>query len=329
MTSRAPHPVTLRQLQYLVAVADLRSFRRAAEACHVSQPSLSAQVAEAERALGARVFERDRRGVLVTRAGEALLERARRVLVEADDLAEAARRHADPRAGTLRIGVLPTIGPYLLPAAVPALRAALPRLAVRWEEDRTAALVRRVEAGELEGALLAAEADLGGLEAVPVAEDPFLLAAPPEHPLARASAPARATELRGQEVLLLDDGHCLRAQALEVCAAARARELDFRATSLATLVQMVAGGAGVTLLPALAAPTEAARADLVLRPFAPPGPARTLVLAWRRRAAAEAPLREAAEVIARAAREVLGAAGVPRAPARRAGRPPAPRRSQA
>ncbi|WP_248353750.1 LysR substrate-binding domain-containing protein [Anaeromyxobacter oryzae] len=314
--NRAPHPVTLRQLQYLAAIADLRSFRRAAEACHVSQPSLSAQVAEAERALGVRLFERDRRGVLVTRAGEALLDRIRRVLVEADDLVEAARRHADPRAGTLRLGILPTIGPYLLPAAVPALRAALPRLAVRWDEDRTAALVRKVEAGELDGAVLAAEADLDGLETAVLGEDPFLVAVPPDHPLARGEAPVRSAELRGTDVLLLDDGHCLRAQALDVCAAARARELDFRATSLSTLVQMVAGGAGLTLLPALAAGTEAPRSGLVLRPFAPPAPARTLVLAWRRRSAAEPTLREVAEVVARAAREVVGARAHPETGAR-------------
>jgi LysR family hydrogen peroxide-inducible transcriptional activator len=305
--TRAPPPVTLRQLQYLAAVAELRSFRRAAEACHVSQPSLSAQVAEAERALGVRVFDRDRRGVLVTRAGQALLERVQRVLVESEDLVEAARRNADPRAGMLRLGVLPTIGPYLLPAAVPALREALPRLTVRWEEDRTAALVRRVEAGELEGAVVAAEADLGGLETIPVGEDPFLVAAPPDHPLAREDGAVRPAELRGEKVLLLDDGHCLRAQALEVCATARAQELDFRATSLPTLVQMVAGGAGLTLLPALAAGTEAARADLVLRAFTAPAPSRTLVVAWRRRSAAEPTLREVAGVIAGAARDVLGA----------------------
>jgi LysR family transcriptional regulator, hydrogen peroxide-inducible genes activator len=313
--NRAPHPVTLRQLQYLAAVADLRSFRRAAEACHVSQPSLSAQVAEAERALGVRLFDRDRRGVVVTGAGDALLERLRRVLVDADDLVEAARRHGDPRAGTLRLGVLPTIGPYLLPVAVPAVRAALPRLSVRWDEDRTATLVRRVQAGELDGALLAAEADLGDLDTAPVGEDAFLLAAPPDHPLARAEGPVRAGELRGAEVLLLDDGHCLRAQALEVCAAARARELDFRATSLGTLVQMVAGGAGVTLLPSLAAGTEAPRANLVLRPFAAPAPTRTLVVAWRRRSAAEAALRELADVIGGAIRGLLraGAEGRPHA----------------
>jgi LysR family hydrogen peroxide-inducible transcriptional activator len=309
--NRAPHPITLRQLQYLAAVADLRSFRRAAEACHVSQPSLSAQVALAERALGVRFFERDRRGVLVTRAGQALLDRLRRVLVEADDLVEAARRHSDPRAGTLRLGVIPTIGPYLLPVAVPAIRAALPRLAVRWEEERTAALVRRIEAGELDGALLAAEADLGDLDTVPVGEDAFLLAAAPDHPLARGAGPVRPADLRQAEVLLLDDGHCLRDQALEFCSAARARELEFRATSLPTLVQMVADGAGVTLLPALAVATEAARAELVLRPFAAPAPSRTLVVAWRRRSAAEPAIREVAEVIARAAREVLRARPAP------------------
>ncbi len=309
--TRAPHPVTLRQLQYLAAVADLRSFGRAAEACHVSQPSLSAQVAEAEAALGVRLFERDRRGVLLTRAGEALLPRLRQVLVEADDLVEAARAHADPRAGTVVLGVLPTIGPYLLPAAVPALRAQLPRLTVRWDEDRTAALVRRVEEGALTGALLAAEADLGTLDSAPVAEDPFVLAAPPEHPLARAAGPVRPADLKGAEVLLLDDGHCLRDQALEVCGRARARELDFRATSLATLTQMVASGAGVTLLPALAAATEAARAGLVLRPFADPAPARTLVVAWRKRAAAAPALREVAEVLSRAAKPVVRE-GLPR-----------------
>jgi LysR family hydrogen peroxide-inducible transcriptional activator len=310
--NRAPPPVTLRQLQYLAAVADLRSFGRAAEACHVSQPSLSAQVAEAEGALGVRLFERDRRGVLLTRAGEALLPRLRQVLLEAGDLVEAARRLADPRAGTLRLGALPTIAPYLLPAAVPLLRAALPRLTLRWDEDRTAALVKRVEAGELEGALVAAEADLGTLETVSVSEDPFVLAAPPHHPLARATGPVRPADLRGAEVLLLDDGHCLRHQALEVCGAARARELDFRATSLGTLVQMVAGGAGVTLLPSLAAATEAGRAGLVLRPFAAPAPARTLVVAWRRGSAAEPALREVAEVVARAVREVVREARRPR-----------------
>jgi LysR family hydrogen peroxide-inducible transcriptional activator len=309
----APYPVSLRQLQYLAAVAAARSFRRAAEACHVSQPSLSAQVAEAERALGVRIFERDRRRVLVTTAGEAVLGRARRVLLEADDLVETARRGADPLAGTLRVGVIPTVGPYLLPRAAPALREALPGLQILWEEDRTAALVRRVAAGELDAALLAREADLGDLVQLELARDPFVLAVPPGHPLARAGAPLATRALEGERVLLLDDGHCLRDQALAVCSRARAEELGFRATSLSTLVQMVASGAGVTLLPRIAVETEVPRAGLRARPFADPAPGRTLVLAWRRGGATEPALRAVAEVVAKAA----GATGGGGARARR------------
>lgn len=303
----APYPVTLRQLQYVLAVAEARSFRRAAEACRVSQPSLSAQVAEVERALGVRLFERDRRRVLVTPAGEALLGRARRVLVEADDLVEAARRHSDPLAGTLRIGVIPTVGPYLLPRAAPALRKALPRLLVLWEEDKTAALVARISAGELDGALLAREAELGDLVHAELAVDPFVLAAPPDHPLVRGAGPLRPADLRGERVLLLDDGHCLRDQALEVCRKGRAEEMGFRATSLPTLVQMVASGAGVTLLPRVAAEMEARHANLRTRAFVRPEPGRTLVLAWRRTAAAEPALR----ALAAAIREATAAAGGP------------------
>jgi LysR family hydrogen peroxide-inducible transcriptional activator len=297
----SPYPVSLRQLQYVAAVAEARSFRRAAEACAVSQPSLSAQVAEAERALGVRLFERDRRRVLVTAAGETLVARARRVLVEADDLLEAARRHADPLAGTVRIGVIPTIGPYLLPRIVPALRERLPALLVLWQEDRTAALVGRVAAGELDAALLAREADLRDLVQAEIAADPFVLAAPRGHPLARGAGPLPAEALEGERVLLLDEGHCLREQALAVCSRAGADELGFRATSLSTLVQMVASGAGVTLLPQIAIDSEAGRARLRTRPFAPPAPGRTLVLAWRRGAAREAALRAIAEVAARCA----------------------------
>ncbi len=293
----APYPVTLRQLQYCLAVAGARSFRRAAEACRVSQPSLSAQVAEVERALGVRLFERDRRRVLVTAAGEALLERAQRVLVEADDLLEAARRRADPLSGTLRVGVIPTVGPYLLPRAAPALRKALPELLVLWEEDKTAALVRRVSAGELDAALLAREADLGELVVAELAADPFVLATAPGHPLARGAGPLRPSDLRGERVLLLDDGHCLRDQALEVCARARAEELGFRATSLSTLVQMVASGAGVTLLPRIAVDAEARRADVSIRPFTRPAPGRTLVLAWRRGSAVETALQAVTKAI--------------------------------
>lgn len=306
-----PHPCTLRQLQYAVAVAESLSFRKAAARCGVSQPSLSAQLAQLEEALGVRLFERDRRRVLVTGAGRALIEQARRILLAADDLLEAGRRARDPLAGPLRLGIIPTVSPYLLPAVAPALRRAFPALAPSWVEDRTEALVRDLHAGALDGVLLAAEAELGDVEQAVVARDPFLLATPRDHPLGASRAPATPADLRDVSVLLLDDGHCLREQALAVCARGRARELEFRATSLSTLAQMVAGGAGVTLLPELAVETEARRADLRLRRFADPAPQRTLVLAWRRGSPAAEGLRRVADAIRDA---------YPRPPARGAAR---------
>lgn len=280
--SVAPHPASLRQLQYAVALADTRSFRRAAERCGVSQPSLSAQLAQLEGALGVRLFERDRRHVLPTPAGEGLIERARRVLVDADDLIDAARRMGDPLAGTLAVGVIPTVSPYLLPAAASAIRRAHPRLTVRWLEDKTEPLGRELRAGRLDAALLALEADLGGpLQREVIGRDRFVLATPRTHPLAKPTRPARLGDLRGAPLLLLDDGHCLRDQALAVCAGARTEELAFRATSLPTLAQMVSAGAGVTLLPRLAIATEGRRADLAVRPLADERAFRTLALVWR------------------------------------------------
>ena len=278
----APHPFTLRQLQYLQAVADSGSFRRAAERCGVSQPSLSAQVAAVEGLLGARLFERDQRQVLVTPAGEALLARARAVLLAADDLAAASAALGDPLAGRLRIGVIPTIAPYLLPALVPLLRQRHPRLTALWQEDKTDVLARLLNAGELEAALVALEAPLPDLETLAIGEDPFWLCLPRQHPLAGGRGRLALAALAGTELLLLDEGHCLREQALAVCSSHRAKEAGFRATSLPTLVQMVAGNAGVTLLPRLAAPVEMKRASIALRRFQAPEPSRTLALVWRR-----------------------------------------------
>jgi LysR family hydrogen peroxide-inducible transcriptional activator len=292
-----PHPFTLRQLQYVAAVADTLSFRKAAERCHVSQPSLSAQLAQLEGALGVRLFERDRRHVLLTAVGRELVERARRVILDADDLVEVARRTGDPWAGTLRIGVIPTVSPYLLPSVTPALRKRYPRLTVLWVEDKTDVLVRSLDEGRLDAALLALEAEIGDVEREVVARDPFVLATPSGHPLGAKAAPAKPAELRHASVLLLDDGHCFRDQALAICSKAKAEELEFRATSLATLAQMVASGAGVTLLPSLAIPTEAKRAELRVRPFTRPEPGRTLALIWRKSSPVGATLRELAKAI--------------------------------
>ena len=288
---------TLRQLQYIVAVAEMLSFRRAAELCNVSQPSLSAQVAELETALGFPLFERDRRGVLVTAAGQEIISRARRVLVEADDFVEAANRFLDPLAGTLRIGVIPTISPYLLPRVVPALRKAYPRMMLIWIEDKTEVLVRSVAHGDLDAALLALEADLGDLEHDVIAIDPFVLAMSPEHKLSRVAKRVNRNQLRGERILLLDDGHCFRDQVLEYCSNAMLEELGFRATSLPTLAQMVSTGAGITLLPSIAVPTETNRSQLSVRSFSRPEPFRTIVLGWRRRSALAGTLRKIAQTI--------------------------------
>lgn len=288
------HNFTLRQLQYAVAVAEMLSFRRAAELCHVSQPSLSAQIAEMEDALGVTLFERDRRGVVLTPAGQELVGRARRVLVESDDFAEAATRFVDPLAGTLRIGVIPTIGPYLLPRVVPGLRKSYPRVMFVWIEDKTEALVRRVMQGESDAALLATEADIGDLEYETIVVDPFVLAASRSHKLARGTTPVSRNQLRGEKILLLDDGHCFRDQVLEYCSDHNIEELGFRATSLPTLSQMVSSGAGITLLPSIAVDVEAKRCRLAIRHFSRPQPSRTIALAWRRRSALAETLRQIA-----------------------------------
>lgn len=282
MASLAPHPVSLRQLQYIVAVAETRSFRRAAERCHVAQPSLSTQIAQAERALGVQLFERDRRRVMVTAAGEPLIAAARKLLVAADDLVIAAARFADPLAGTLRVGVIPTVSPYLLPEIAPALHAAHPRLTLVWSEDKTAPLTGQLARGELDAALLALEADLGELEHEVIGRDPFVVAVGAAHPLGASPRPLDPSELRASELLLLAEGHCLRDQALAVCSRGRRKESAFAATSLSTLTQMVAAGGGVTLLPELALATENRRGQLRVRPFKKPSPGRTLAVVWRR-----------------------------------------------
>ena len=291
---------TLRQLEYVVAIADHGSFSRAARACHVTQSGLSAQVAQVESLLELQLFERSRRKVLVTPAGEALVRRARDLLRDVDELVETARAYTRPLSGTLRLGAIPTVAPYLLPRVLPRLRRAYPQLALQLREDTTRALLSRLSAGSLDVLLLALEAPLGDVESLPLFRDEFVLAAPTGHRLARRRR-VRESDLDSEDVLLLEDGHCLREQALSVCQSAGAREhSDFRASSLGTLVQMVAGGAGVTLLPRLAQAVETRHADLAIVPFARPAPHRTIGLAWRRSSPRAAEYRELGERIARA-----------------------------
>lgn len=293
----ALHPFTLRQLQYVLAVAEHRNFRRAAEACAIAQPSLSTQVAQVEAALGITLFERLPRGVVVTAAGESVIERARRLLLDADDLVVTAEQKRDPLAATLRIGVIPTVAPYLLPELAPVLHRKYPRLQLLWIEEKTRELVVRIESGELDAGILALESDLGELEHEPLGRDAFFLTLPKGHRLARSTAPARINDLEGETVLLLDDGHCFRDQALAVCKRAAAGEASMRATSLSTLAQMVAGGAAITLLPMIALKTENRARALVARPFGPRGPYRTLALAWRKTAPSVGVLRALAQTM--------------------------------
>ncbi len=295
--SFAPHAVSLRQLQYLVAVADLGGFGRAAAACHVAQPSLSAQVAQAESLLGVQVFERSQRGVRVSTAGATILEQARTILNAARHLEDIASQLTDPFTGTVRLGVIPTVGPYLLPEIVPALRVAYPRLTMQWTEERTPSLVRLLHDGQLDAAILALDESLEGLAHARLAFDPFVIAAAKGNPVMAGHKPAKPRDLDGAEVLLLEDGHCLRDQTLSLCDAAGAREGDFRATSLGTLVQMVSAGPAVTVLPAMAVPVENRRGQLAVREFAPKSPGRTLVLAWRKGSALKTALEAVAATI--------------------------------
>ena len=288
--------IKLRDLHYLVAVADTRHFGRAAAACHVSQPTLSAQLKKLEQYLGVQLIERGTRRASLTTAGERIVARARAMLEASDDIVEIAKSFADPLAGRLRLALLPTIGPYLLPRVTPRLRKALPRLELMLYEYQTATLLARLRAGEIDAGILALPVDLDGLDVMPHYDEPFVLAAPSTHRLAK-SGPLRTADLAGEAVLLLEDGHCLRDQALDVCNRVGMHEKhDFRATSLETLRQMVASGVGVTLLPELATRgAYGAARGITVRAFARPAPMRRIGAVWRTTSAR----REAIEAVAR------------------------------
>jgi LysR family transcriptional regulator, hydrogen peroxide-inducible genes activator len=272
---------TVRQLEYLIAVADHRSFRRAAERVGVSQPALSAQIQAVEEVLGVQVFERDRRRVLVTPHGQEIVARARVAIAAVDEVAGAARGLAEPLVGPMRMGVIPTVAPYLLPRLLPPVRKAYPRLELILREEQTSRLLEQLDAGLLDCALLALPV-AGDFTAAEVCEEHFLLAAPRGSPLF-ARKRIRQADLAGEDVLLLEDGHCLRDQALAVCQQAGSTEVaGVRATSLPTLVQMVAGGLGITLLPESAAEVLVPnRGPVQVARFADPEPSRTLGLVWR------------------------------------------------
>lgn len=288
---------TLRQLRYLVALAEHRHFGRAAETCLATQSTLSAGLQELENLLGVTLVERTKRKVMLTPLGEEVVARAREVLRGAEDIADLASASAEPLSGALRLGVIPTIGPYLLPRVLPRLRDAYPNLRLYLREDLTARLLERLGTGDLDAVLIALPYPAADMESVAVGEDPFMLACPPDHPLA-AKVQIESEDLMDVDLLLLEEGHCLREHALAACRLPGPAKGDgIMGTSLATLVQMVANGLGVTLLPQMAVQGGVlAGTNLVTRPLADAGN-RLIGLAWRPSSPRKADFRVLAEFL--------------------------------
>ncbi len=292
--------MNLRALEYFVAVADHRHFGRAAGACHVSQPTLSMQIKKLETQLGVQLLERNPQGVTLTATGALILDRARTVLRDIDDIVDLAREEADPQRATLRIGLFPTLAPYLLAHVVPSVRRRFPQLELLLTEARTEAVVDLLRRGDLDAGVLALPIDGDELESTVLFQEDFLLAVPSGHRLAETTGPVAAAVLADESVLLLEDGHCLRDQALAVCQIAGAEEYsDFRSTSLETLRQMVAAGVGITLLPRLAVSPPVPPSEAIeLIEFADPVPARTIAMFWRKSGAHREFLRQLAQLFA-------------------------------
>ena len=272
---------TMKQLQYLVALADTRHFGRAAERCHITQSTLSAGIRDLESVLGTAVAERSNRHVLITRIGERIAERAKALLRDAEEVMELARAGRAPMTGEMRLGVIPTIGPFLLPRVLPGLRERFPELTIYLREEQTAPLLDRLEDGELDAALIALPCDTGGLATDVILEDEFLFACNRTHALA-GTGEVSLSALAGDRLLLLEEGHCLRGHALDVCRMGdKTARAQFEASSLHTLVHMVAAGIGVTLIPRLAVDAHIVRStDVSLSRLAVPA-SRRIGLAWR------------------------------------------------
>ncbi|HEY3813265.1 MAG TPA: hydrogen peroxide-inducible genes activator [Caulobacteraceae bacterium] len=272
---------SLRQLQYLKLLSEHGSFSRAAEAAHVSQPALSAGVAELERVLGAPVVERARGGVILTPVGEEAVRRAGDVLTRAEDLVEAARGAAKPLAGRFRLGVIPTVAPFVLPRSLPVLKTRYPQLKLYLREDLTPRLIAALKSGALDAAVIALPYDVSGLDYARVGDDEILAAAPLDHPLAKA-ARIEAGALNPDDLILLEDGHCLRDHALSACRLEAPKGEDvFAATSLQTLMQMVSAGLGVSFVPEMAVKAGLGGEGVAIRPLERDAPKREIVVAWR------------------------------------------------
>jgi LysR family hydrogen peroxide-inducible transcriptional activator len=277
--------MTLQELRYLVALADHGHFGRAAESCFITQSTLSTQIKKLEDFLGVTLFDRSLKRVTPTPIGREILQAARNIVEESDRIKELARHAQDPMARTLHLGVIPTLGPYYLPHALTLVHRKYPGLRLLLREEMTQHILERLNAGTLDAGLLALPVADDGLRVEPLFYEPFFAALPAGHPLAKRDV-LKVNDIMAEKLLLLDEGHCLRDQALDVCGGGSRGREEVRATSLETLRQMVGMGLGLTLLPALAvdAAPRASKKAVEIRPFRAPPPGRTIGLVWRRRA---------------------------------------------
>lgn len=289
---------TLRQLQFLTALRAEGSFVAAAEMVGVTQPTLSAGIKDLETSLGAQLVERGRSGAILTPAGEQAVDHAARALSEVEELVRAVQGAGEPLSSVFKLGAIPTIAPFLLPRALPSLKKKFPKLRLQMREDLTSRLIEQLRMRTLDAAIIALPYEAAGIATLSIAEDEFLVLTPDDHPLAKRND-LSPEHLKSEDLLLLEDGHCLRDHALSACRVAPSRRsAEVGATSLHTLVQMVAGGMGVTLLPKLAAEGGAAAgAHVAVRPFAEPIIGRSIGIAWREGSPREAEARLLAGVL--------------------------------
>jgi LysR family transcriptional regulator, hydrogen peroxide-inducible genes activator len=297
--------MNLRDLRYFVALADTKHFGKAAERCYVSQPTLSAQIKKLENYLGVQLIERHPRRVQLTETGAKIVPLARRMMQESDEIVALARNEHDPLSGKINVALIPTIGPYLLPLAMRRLRKQLPRLKLMLYEYQTQSLLEKLRSGDIEVGILALPVPMDGLESRQLYEEPFTIAVPNNSELAKKSN-VKLEDLNGETVLLLEDGHCLRDQALDVCSRVDAKESeDYRATSLETLRQMVAAGLGITLLPELATRGPFGSGQgLTVKTFSRPVPFRTVGAVWRKSSARSEAINAICDVIETTMKEV-------------------------
>ena len=295
--------IKLKDLRYLVAVADSGHFGQAAQRCFISQPTLSAQLKKLEDYLGVQLIERQPKGATLTQAGEQIVARARLILSASDEVVTIAQTYRDPLSGRLKVAMIPTVGPYVLPQVAPAVHKQMPRLDLLLFEYQTAVILEKIHAGEIDVGVLALPVEGEGLASRRLYEEDFNVALPANHRLA-GQANVRIADLEDESLLLLEEGHCLRDQALEVCSRISIHERqDFRATSLETLRQMVAAGAGVTLMPELASRGAYGNArGVVIRPLVRPTPHRQIGAVWRKSSARQAAIQAFCDVVVKHAK---------------------------